>query len=306
MFLNSEFVAYSELNYVLSEANHVQERSISNLSLIQVTPAKIEETTWYEAGLVESLILSCEHTLRRSLEQIEGTLLDQDAVFHEIKDILHFLFRSKGALNDVAVWHLNSYFGTSVVSLALYSLEFKSAAISELRFLLLASNKCHCTSSFIILIHTRFVIRVAGADNSTTTASLIPSGVNHRAIGGLCSSCSFISHFLISWSSLCSGLTVLHHGEELISIHGWARYICLLVVYLNLAVFHAVLHRSFPIRLNCIDLTLRSRNLRLASFSVMSWRSRLACRWRHASFIRVESLWIVDCPTEALNEHFER
>lgn len=106
---------------MLSEADHVQERTVAHLCLLQPRPSKVQQAAGHKPRLVQCLVQVGEQSLRRRLEQVEFTVLEQDALFDELEDILDLLLGAERALQDVAIGHLDTDFGARVVGLALDS-----------------------------------------------------------------------------------------------------------------------------------------------------------------------------------------
>lgn len=196
-----------------------------------------------------------------------------DTIFDKVKDLLHFLLGAEGGLQDVTIWHLDSDLGTGVMGLPLNSVELDGATVSELSLLFLVSDEGQSTPTFIFIsdfVEDGRYFASIFAPNHHSATSLhdrgLSTSVDHRR--GL----ALILHFLVPSSRLvlflflncsCFHLSLLHHGKELVGVHGRARHVCLLVVDLNLSVFHAVFKGRLTLLQNRIDLFLLRQDLGL-------------------------------------------
>ena len=145
---------------MFSQANHVQEWSISNLGLIQASPPEVQEAAGHEFRLVQALILSGEHALGGSFEQIELSIFQQDALFDKAVNILHLLLRSERTRKNVTIWHFDSDFRTSMVGLTLDCLKLDGATIAELVLLFLIGNELESAPSFIFFCDVNFEVGI--------------------------------------------------------------------------------------------------------------------------------------------------
>ena len=270
---------------MLTEAGDIDERPMLYPGLLIAFPSKVEQAARYELASKERPLVLIKYTLRRGLEQIEGAVFVYNTFLHKVVDVLHTLFRSKSALKDVAIRHLYTNLGACVVSFLFLLLQLNTESVAELFFLCLILKESE-HSTFLIIVsdagsHECCSNRIMRADLDASTTR-----VYH-----LCSSRALVNshHFVLSRSHGCffglftcgfaSGslfLTLLHHLQELVSIHLSCLDVRLLVIDRYLTILHCVLKLSLALLANRIDLGLLPLNLVVASLRSMCGHCCLA------------------------------